>query len=455
VRLNSHLAWALPGLLLWPLAARADDQPKPAARVAAAVCASESGSLLRREAGGKEWKPVAEKEELFTGDLLIGGLDSALESRNGAVRVENKGDHADKEPLPVLETGLVLNPARDVDLDFALERGRIRVTNIKKSGAAKLRITIHGKPTEYELPQPGDSFAIEIFGRWLAGTCFKKEADEHEGPALAVVFLQIKGETHVKGPKVDTVMKAPPGIALFVSGNLDHDNPEPPRYLDKLPAWAIDSEPSAKVKKVKEVLAKMRKAVMSRPVGEVLDEFVKSDDPAERRAAIVIMGATDDLERLADALMNAKHADVWDNAVIALRHWIGRCPCQDQKLYQGLIEKRGYKPAQAEVILNLLHSFGEEDLCKPETYELLINYLESDKLGIRGLAYWHLSRLVPQGQRFGYDPLSPKEKREEAIKKWRELIPEGQLPPKPKLLDLLRGLKDELKDKLKDELKDK
>jgi hypothetical protein len=85
--------------------------------------------------------------------------------------------------------------------------------------------------------------------------------------------------------------------------------------------------------------------------------------------------------------------------------------------------------------MELLHSFGEDDLARPEVYQTLIDYLEHDRLAVRGLAYWHLIRLVPEGKAFGYAPLEAKEKREGAIAKWRKLIPEGKMPPKPKSQD--------------------
>jgi hypothetical protein len=105
------------------------------------------------------------------------------------------------------------------------------------------------------------------------------------------------------------------------------------------------------------------------------------------------------------------------------------------KLYHGLIEKRGFKPVQAEAVLSLLHSFTDEELNTPETYEMLLNYMDTDKVGLRGLAYWHLIRLVPQGQKLGYEPNAAKDKRDEALAKWRKLIPTGQLPPKPSIED--------------------
>ena len=138
-----------------------------------------------------------------------------------------------------------------------------------------------------------------------------------------------------------------------------------------------------------------------------------------------MLGATDDLQRLGDVLRDTKHQDVWDAAIIAVRHWIGRGPGQDQRLYNGLIARK-YSPREAKAMLELLHSFGDELLARPETYQMLINYLGSERTSLRELAYWHLSRLVPGGKALGYDPLAPKEQRDAAIKEWRKL----ELPPK-------------------------
>jgi hypothetical protein len=86
------------------------------------------------------------------------------------------------------------------------------------------------------------------------------------------------------------------------------------------------------------------------------------------------------------------------------------------------------KPVHAETVVQLLHSFDEHALQSPETYETLITYLDHERLGVRGLAYWHLRRLVPEGEKFGYNPLDDKEKREKAIEQWKKLIPPGEVP---------------------------
>ncbi len=74
-----------------------------------------------------------------------------------------------------------------------------------------------------------------------------------------------------------------------------------------------------------------------------------------------------------------------------------------RKTYQGIIDAKVFTPGEAETTLELLHDYSEDDLARPVTYEMLIHLLGSDKRFIRGLAYWHLSRLVPDGVKFGYD----------------------------------------------------
>jgi hypothetical protein len=145
------------------------------------------------------------------------------------------------------------------------------------------------------------------------------------------------------------------------------------------------------------------------------------------------MGAMDNLRGLAMVLAASKHPDTWDHGVRALRHWIGRGPGQDQKLYDALIKEGKFSELEAETVLQLLHSFGEDQLTKPELYEVLIDFLEHDRLAIRGLAHWHLYRLVPDGRKIEYNPIAPKEDRHQAVEQWRKLVPPGKLPPEPKV----------------------
>jgi hypothetical protein len=425
------LAACLALIALTPCPARADKPAsQPAKRVAAGALTSETASLLRREAPDKPWRVVKEKEELFTGDELLGGSGGVVDARGGAARLEVVGDMDDTAPFPVLETVFVLHEAKGVDLDLTLDRGRLRLVNTKERGAAKVRLRVRDWAGEVVLTGPGASAALELYGRWPGGVPFRKEPRPGEAPVLAWFVLALKGEVVLKGPQHEFRLKAPPGPALLEGDTLDDAEPTP-QFLDKLPAWAAGPGDGEKAKKLSAIAARWRKRAAATSVSEATDELLKSDDEAARRSAVLLLAALDDVDRLGEALVGAKHQDVWDAGIVALRAWIGRGPGQDQRLYKLLTEKKTIPPREAESILQLLHSFGDDDLKRPETYDALIAYLGSERLSLRELAYWHLRRLVPAGRKIDYDPLAPKEKREAGLKAWRQLVPAGELPPKP------------------------
>jgi hypothetical protein len=402
-------------------------------RTAVATCVTETCTLLRREAPDKPWQVVKEGEELFTGDQIMGGAQGALDTKNGAVRLIVVGDPDASSPIPTLETSFVLHEPKGADLDLTFDRGRVRLINLKKEGAAHVRMRVRERQLEFTLDEPGTTVSLELFSRWPRGVPFTKEPKPGVEPALVWAVVAVKGQVSVKGPTRQLTLQAPPGPALLMGDSLG--NPEPAvENLKELPAWCperlADLGKTEQGKKLLAMVAKFRKEAIAKGVGPTAAEFVNSDDPQERRLAVLWLGATDDMERLGETLKTTKHQDVWEAAIIALRNWIGRGAGQDQKLYQGLVERVKYTPAEAAGMLDLLHTFGDEDLARPETYRVLINYLGSDRVGLRQLAYWHLQRLVPAGVKLGYAPLDPKEKRDAAIKKWHELVPAGQMPPK-------------------------
>jgi hypothetical protein len=83
--------------------------------------------------------------------------------------------------------------------------------------------------------------------------------------------------------------------------------------------------------------------------------------------------------------------------------------------------------------MQLLFGFSPADLRRPETYEVLIDYLGHEKPGIRNLAAWHLVRLVPQGKSIPFKPDGTPAEAAKAQAAWKKLIPAGELPQAPKM----------------------
>src|SRR5207237_891538 len=124
-------------------------------------------------------------------------------------------------------------------------------------------------------------------------------------------------------------------------------------------------------------------------------EAVRGDGAEARRGAVYGLAAVDDLPPVGEALADEKHADTRRSAVEALRLWVARGPDEDMRLYELLVKGHEYSPAQAETVLQLLHSFSLEQIGQRDVYETLVNYLTSTRLAVRELARWHLERLAP------------------------------------------------------------
>ncbi|HEV3236506.1 MAG TPA: hypothetical protein VGZ25_05930 [Gemmataceae bacterium] len=401
-----------------------------AAKEPPAKNASAKGLLIRRDGPvGSPWIVVEEKENLPAGNVLLGLPGTMIDSADGAVHINMRSDLDSTSPYPVVENAIVLNENSKVDLDFVLDRGRVDLTNTKKEGAARVMVRVRKEVFELTLSEPGTQIALEVYGRWPRGAKFTKEPGPKDVPTTHLAFLVLKGQVFLKHHNHQFTLKQPPGAA-FIEWDSVTSLDDSPQVLKELPPWAFSGNTdSEKAKKRKASLERLQKAIIAKPVGEVLEALLESDDPTDRHVAVYTMGATDDLPRLGKALRETKHPDVWDSGVVALRHWLGRGPGQDQILYARLLDNK-YSPVQAETIMQLLHSFGDDELSKPELYQTLIDFLNNDGRAIRGLAYWHLSRLAPEGQKFGYNPLEEKPERAAAIEKWRKYIPAGKLPPK-------------------------
>jgi hypothetical protein len=413
------------------------DAAKSAAAAPAGKSASPKGMILRREEPGEDWTPgtkwdvVAANGPLPANVILVGLPGAEFESADGGVRVRMLTDF--DSPMPVLEPAVVLHPAEKRDLDLTLDRGMIELVSTKKGGAVFVRVRVRDSVFDLTLYTAGTKASLLLAGAWPKGVPFKKDPDKKDVPFEELIIIAEKGDVDVKHDGKLMALAQPPGPATIQWDNV-HGIDASPTRLEKLPDWILpptDPAEQAKVQRLDACVAAFCKEVADKPLDTVLDDFLNSDDRTRRHFGVVLLGATDSLARLGAVLNSAKHLDMWDAAVKVLRHWIGRGPGQDQVLYKGLIEQRGFKPVEAGTVLHFLHTPDDEEMSRPETYEMLIDHLDNDRLAIRGLAFWHLYRLVPEGRKIAYDPLASKEDRARARGEWKKLIPEGQMPPKP------------------------
>lgn len=442
-----RVRWGLAGLLaalavaLWlgPPAARSNNGPVDlprdlGPRVVVARLLSDGG-LLSSRGNFIAFSRVFKGEDLTSRDLLVAipGLKADIEPRSKNVRLTLWGNLPGLSDSPVLESAVVLNDTRAFDLDVTLVRGRIVLTNTKAKGLAKVWLRTE-TGVEIDLPAPGDSVALEIYGRWPAGVPFSLKHNPGTGPVRLWEINCLKGAAQIKAGQRTWALAAPPGASYFHGDSVDGPAGSPEKRPAP-PAWADPKAPQPSLaKKVAEVVATYRTKFQDLDVEELADAMMaaslkeKDADRARVMRQLVVYGqaAIDDIGKVAAYLEESKLPDVRATAVVALRHWIGSREGRDAMLYDTLKDELGYSKAEAETIMQLLHS--PFDPRQAETYDTLITYLRHRKQAVRELAAWHLYRLAPVGRDIAFDAAAPAAARDKAVQAWKKLIPDGELP---------------------------
>jgi len=409
-----------------------EEAKENANRIPVARCLGKDGSVLILAKGSSTWRPAKQEEELFAGDLILSGAGVSIENLEKTVKLTFRGDIAGTSPLPIRETAIRLLPKKEgVDFSVDFDRGRIELTNTKEKGSAKCSVTLfddedHG---QVKLNEPGSTCSMEELGRWPKGSHFKPSSKELIHPVYDLIYVALKGTSEVSDHGITHFMSAPPGPAML-SWNSADGLPPIKTKLEKLPEWTLPPDLFNPIvrDRMGAVLKIRDQFIAKKPLLEILSSMAASESESDRFIAINLILATDQLDLFFKVLSTTKYKDIIENGIIGLRHWIGRKPGQDLKLYEYIIDARHYSKKQAEIFVDLLHSFGDDELKEPETYEALIDYLGSDKAGIRGLANWHLYRLAPKGRDIKFDPIAPEAERKEAIAKWKKLVPKGTVP---------------------------
>jgi hypothetical protein len=398
--------------------------PKRSSRVVVGKLVSPQGSLLSR-AAGKKWRLPRKGTPVYSGDMEIGLPLADILSKNGAVGLRLRANLEGRSPLPSLESAVVLHPAKDVDLDLTLDRGQIVLANKRARGPSKVRVRFRDQRWELTLEDADTLVGLDLCGLWLPGSRFNPKAKVQPTPPTTLMLMVLKGHAHLQTPLGEYGLKAPPGPATMQWDSVGGQDTRP-HDLEKMPDWVKKLVLTAEQK---DRIARFVKLVQAKTLPGALRTMLASDKPRDRRAAVYIAAALDELLVVGDALVAGKHPDLWDDAVIAIRHWMGRGAGQDLLLYKSLRKNRELSRAEAATVVQMLHTFDDAELEHPELYEALIEYLKSDQLAIRGLANWHLHRLVPAGRGIAFDPAGPEADRLRAYKEWKKLIPTGKMPP--------------------------
>jgi len=335
---------------------------------------------------------------------------------------------------PTFESSATLHvPAHGFDADVTLHRGRIVMQNTRPQGTAMVRLRFRKETWDFKITEKSEVL-LDMEIAYAPGVRFSKDPGGDE-PTTRVFCGVPKGSvTLIIGFQKPIDLQAPPGPANLVGWDSKGGAVrETTRLKEVLPHWlpGLPDQPAAKE------MAKARDELVQRlikrdaSVAVMLTEFGQEPVPTFQVLAVFCLGAIEALPELLDAMDDPEKPIVRGAAIFAVRHWCARQVENDLVLHKLLIEKKNYSEAQADLVLQLLHYYSDQDLQQPGTYTALFQYLQNERLAIRELAFSHLAQIDPDGARTAlYNPSAPESERAAAIARWRKRIPEGKLPPK-------------------------
>jgi hypothetical protein len=362
-------------------------------------------------------------------------MRAIVQTKPQAVELTLWSNLPEQTPFSGLQSAVVLHDSRAFDLDFTLHRGRVIIANRKEKGAAHIWVRLAETAFELTLNEPGDAVCLALYGFWQRGVPFRETPKSGEDrPMRSLRFAVLQGQIRIKADGTEFALSAPPGPAYFHWDSVNGPD-EGAERRDAVPEWAdAKAKESPRAESIARIVGKYQELAKDRePRTALLDLLAAAENESDKERAKVTaefavfgLAAINEMDSVMQALGDDKHAVVRRTAVIALRHWIGDAEGNDQRLYQFLIDRQGYSKPQAGTMLQLLHSAWAAE--EPDTYETLIAYLRHRNLAIRELAYWQLTRLVPEGLQVPYDAAAPEGERTKAYRAWKERIPSGSVP---------------------------
>ncbi|MCI0380296.1 MAG: hypothetical protein L0215_22145 [Gemmataceae bacterium] len=395
----------------------------PAARLR-----SPQGTLLVQS--GKTWALPALHDGVAAGVevMALPGARAILEAKEGDVRLVLAGNLPDLSISPAFESVVTLHEAGGSDLDFTLERGRVILEN-QGDGPVKIKIRFPERSLGVTLFDKGGKAAVELFRHWPVArpltpnlSAPQRRVEKDDEPLGELYFFALKGKIEMESEKDKLTLKEP--VVYHYTREQGVRGPIP---VKKSPEWVNPaSDKSKKAAATYDGVEKVRLAIANHGVAKGIADALFSSQPAVLQAAAASALAIDDALGGIRSLTNEKHKEVRGVAVRAIVHYLGRDSLRHQQVYQALLGLK-YKAGEAAIILELLYGFGREAQLRPETYSLLITYLNNERLAIRQLAAWNLGQFVPENN-IDFDATANEESRTQAQAAWRKLIPEGKVP---------------------------
>lgn len=375
------------------------DVPQPLPPVVVSYVSAE-GVLLKQHAVDKAWYQVPRDLELKPGSLVAcpEPFEATLEFDQGALRLTLLGDS-------IME---VTGPDEVAPIGIRLIRGRI-VLNVARR-EAKLW------PLRFQI---GPRDGVLQFGEFdtLCGLEFL--------PAEPLAFeKQVPLSAHPEGlyvlaGSVKWTPRDEPPLIVNKGVLLNLLSAEPPLSFGKTPDWL---DPQGRKKSVLRRHAKTfeEEFELNEPIDSAMWTLVRDDPrPKISELAVRCLSLCDNYVLVVKGLTQTNQEDVRKAAITGIKQWLGADPARGELLIKALREFYE-REEHVEILYRLLWGVSPQEATSPQVSEQLVDWLRSDKVEIRELAFANLVKLTDRT--FGYQPLAAEPQRRPAIKRWTEFV---------------------------------
>jgi hypothetical protein len=163
----------------------------------------------------------------------------------------------------------------------------------------------------------------------------------------------------------------------------------------------------------------------NQPIESAMRALIRAPRPQISELAVRCLALTDNYQAVVQALAQADHEDTRKAAINGLRLWLGVRADRGPLLKQAL-QTYYERPDQIEALYRLLWGISVDEAKTQQASLELVEWLRSDQVEIRELAFANLVRLT--GRKFDYRPLASLAQREPAVKRWYDhVLREGAL----------------------------
>ena len=409
-------------------------------------------ALVTRPEDKGEWQMVKAGTSVYTRDTYtaLPGFVGVLMTKTG-VGLLLRGHVRDFTLALVqdnlMESAVVLHDNDKFDLDLTLLRGRIFLRNQKDTGACKIRLRFESEIWDVALNNKGDEVVIDLSRTFTPVINYR--AGEAPDAKCYVAFLRGDAELKIDAYHTHNIEVEP---RKWVRMEYDSSRKTTgPFKEESVPAITSKQPPEpslfpesrrASLQKMNAALNDLQVLLSTKKSPVVaLQETLDKTDPASRLLAVYCLAALDEVGKLIDVVGDGdvNHWADREAAFYSLQRWVSRSATQAKLLYEekdgnatGVLLDKKFKKREAERILTLLHPLLAEELGKPVVYQDLAADLESSRIAIAEMAFWHLVWLSPGVKLpMGFNAAASIDERERYSGEIQKMIDKKLLPPTP------------------------